>query len=249
MWELWGHFHHFCSRSFPSGDFSKKKGFHKTNTWDRRQAHFGPPLLRTDFPTREAGGQTSLIVENRREDSEDVEMYGSSFLWAWRFSCRKNKESQAPIKLAQPFPALELRAQKLWTLCFFWLPIFPTILRRNCARTTQEVGHGNWTTPFRGQVSRSHSRDGTSQSEVGTKDLLLKGLSFLWKVLRNYSGFFRPLFCGSEIILRNSRQISRGSSLHKTEKKWLTRPRRAHRNKAIGLESRQVLRPWHDIEK
>ena len=34
--------------------------------------------------------------------------------WAWRFSCRKGKKPQAPIKLAQlPFLALELRAQKI----------------------------------------------------------------------------------------------------------------------------------------
>ena len=32
-------------------------------------------------------------------------------LWTWRFSCRKNAFFQAPIKLAQPFPAPELRAE------------------------------------------------------------------------------------------------------------------------------------------
>ena len=41
-------------------------------------------------------------------------------LWAWGFSSRKNEKiCQAPIKLAQPFPAPELRAEILWTPRFF----------------------------------------------------------------------------------------------------------------------------------
>ena len=39
-------------------------------------------------------------------------------LWAWGFSSRKNQKCQAPIKLAQPFPARELRVEKLWGKSF-----------------------------------------------------------------------------------------------------------------------------------
>ena len=42
-------------------------------------------------------------------------------LWAWGFTSRKNQKCQAPIKSAQPFPALELRVEKLRTRAFFFL--------------------------------------------------------------------------------------------------------------------------------
>ena len=35
-------------------------------------------------------------------------------LWTWVFSCRKNAFFQAPIKLAQPFPAPELRTNNFY---------------------------------------------------------------------------------------------------------------------------------------
>ena len=41
-------------------------------------------------------------------------------LWAWRSSRKRTRQSQAPIKLAQPFPALELRAEKLRTFGVFF---------------------------------------------------------------------------------------------------------------------------------
>ena len=37
------------------------------------------------------------------------------FLWAWAFPSEITKKCQAPTKLAQPFPAAELRAEKLRT--------------------------------------------------------------------------------------------------------------------------------------
>ena len=37
------------------------------------------------------------------------------------FPAERTKKCQVPIKLAQPFPAPELRAEKLWAGGFFFL--------------------------------------------------------------------------------------------------------------------------------
>ena len=49
-------------------------------------------------------------------------------LWTWRFSCTKKAFFQVSIKLAQPFPAPELRTRILRTWAFFW--IFKRLARK-----------------------------------------------------------------------------------------------------------------------
>ena len=45
-------------------------------------------------------------------------------LWAWRFPWRKNQKSQAPIKLVQPFPALESWVKNVRARGFLSINIF-----------------------------------------------------------------------------------------------------------------------------
>ena len=55
----------------------------------------------------------------RSKKSQNPPLKGG-ILWAWGFPAERTKKSQAPIKLAQPFPAPELRAEILRKPRFFW---------------------------------------------------------------------------------------------------------------------------------
>ena len=111
--------------------------------------HFGPKKVH-GFPVRTP---ICHIVPSSRiyTPPQKKEFYGHGGLPADR-----TKKCQAPIKLAQPFPAPELRAEKSRTRGFFWLidrqlvetEVFEQMLFKptTTLKWTEWRGHFPWTT-------------------------------------------------------------------------------------------------------
>ena len=73
----------------------------------------GPSLLQNPHANQNKIGTSTPLLKKPRTPPPPKNKGG--ILWAWGFASRKNpkKESKAPIKLARPFLAPELRADKI----------------------------------------------------------------------------------------------------------------------------------------